>query len=477
MMVLSTRSNHTTDIETALLRGLADDGGLYVFESLPTFFNVSLKTDNYKTIAYKLLDQLLPFEETELIKLINQAYAQFPNEIIPMTHHDNHSYLELFHGPTLSFKDMALQILPRLIEHVKSRQGITKQTLVLTATSGDTGSAALAGYDAFKEAKVIVLYPKQGVSPFQEQQMNDYQDDNHHIYGIDGHFDDCQRIVKEAFSKIDRNEVLVTSANSINIGRIMAQIIYYFASYNTMVDAHNLDYGQPINVVVPSGNFGNVLSCYYAKQMGLPIHKMIIASNQNNVLTSFFKTGVYRVEDTIKKSYSPSMDISIPSNLERYLFDLLDRKPKRINELMENLKKTNKIEVPEVLEQEDFYANYASEEDTLNTISNVFKNNRKIIDPHTAVARTVYEKYINETNDNTPTMIVSTASPYKFSKAVSTALNLPNEKDLMTQIEQIGQLDKSPLNKTIVKLFDSSVKEQQLSKDDALETVLKKLEI
>ncbi|MEC9485411.1 MAG: threonine synthase [Candidatus Izemoplasma sp.] len=475
-MVLSTRSNHIVDIETALLNGLAEDGGLYVIDELPAFFDHSLKMDNYKTIAFKLLHTLLPFEEADLIQLINDAYKHFPKEIIKLSHHDRYSFLELYHGPTFSFKDMALQLLPQLIEHVKTRQGIKRQTLVLTATSGDTGSAALAGYDSFKNAKVIVLYPKQGVSPFQEHQMNSYQDDNHHIYGIDGNFDDCQSVIKDAFQNVNRNEVLVTSANSINIGRLIAQIIYYFASYNKFMNAHNLTYGQPINVVVPSGNFGNVLSCYYAKQMGLPIHKMIIASNQNNVLTEFFKTGIYKVDSEIKQSYSPSMDISIPSNLERYIFALLDRDHQALNNLMKTLKKTHKIEVKEVLEQTDFYANYASEEDTLETIKNVFHKERKVIDPHTAVAKKVYDKYCQETQDDTRTMIVSTASPYKFSKAVSEALSLPKSHDLLTQIKQIGQLDQLSIDPRIISLFDTTVIEKELSKKGALDQVLKTLD-
>ncbi|MCF7925016.1 MAG: threonine synthase [Candidatus Izimaplasma sp.] len=475
-MILSTRSNQETDIETALLNGLADDGGLYVFDQLPHIFSNNLKDLDYKQMANHILGELLPFQKEDIKKIITQAYQSFPNDVIAFSHHNQFSFLELYHGPTFSFKDIALQLLPRLIEHTKKQQHITKQTLILTATSGDTGSAALAGYEPFKDALVIVLYPKEGVSAFQARQMNSYQDDQHHIYGIDGNFDDCQNIIKDVFAKIDRSNVLVTSANSINIGRILSQIVYYFASYKHLIKGHKLDYGQSINVVVPSGNFGNVLSLYYAKQMGLPIHKMIIASNQNNVLTTFFNTGVYAVKDTIKNSMSPSMDISIPSNLERYLFDLLEHDHNKLNSLMETLKRDSKIVVEEVLYQTDFYADYASEKETLETMKETYQHYQKLIDPHTAVAKKVYDKYRITTSDDTPTMIVSTASPFKFIEPVCRILDIPKSATLFEQIKKVGQLELEHLDNRIIDLFKHPIKTHALNKKDALKVVLKTIE-
>lgn len=476
-MIRSTRSHRQVDLETALLEGLADDGGLFVFDQLdPTFFNQVSGIRPYSEWVALFLAHFFPkWDATTIQSISNNAYNAFKPARVLVDDALQYAWLELYHGPTFSFKDMALQGLPHLIETAKKNKKIDKQTLVLTATSGDTGSAALAGYQSLEDAMVIVLYPKDGVSLFQALQMNSMQGKNHIVYGIDGHFDDAQDIVKEAFKHVDRSKIHVTSANSINIGRLLLQMVYYFYSYMSLVQKQRIKLNESINVVVPSGNFGNVLSAYYAKQLGLPIHKCIVSSNQNNVLTQFFNTGKYTV-DGIKNSVSPSMDISIPSNLERYLYELLNKDEQALKEIMTTLKETSTIHCEKVLEQRDFYANYATEDETLNTIKMVYKEHKKLIDPHTAVAKTVYDKYQKDTNDNRYSLIVSTASPYKFTTAVLDALDQPNSPHLQEMIELLSELDHTVLDDRIMALLSSSSVSKTCLKEEALKKVVDMIE-
>jgi threonine synthase len=476
-MIRSTRSHRQVDLETALLEGLADDGGLFVFDQLdPTFFNQVKGIRTYSEWVALFLTHFFPkWDESTIESISHTAYNAFKPARVLVDDAEHFAWLELYHGPTFSFKDMALQGLPHLIETAKKNKNIDKKTLVLTATSGDTGSAALAGYQSFKDAMVIVLYPKDGVSLFQALQMNSMQGKNHIVYGIDGHFDDAQDIVKEAFKHVDRSKIHVTSANSINIGRLLLQMVYYFYSYMNLVQKQHIKLNESINVVVPSGNFGNVLSAYYAKQLGLPIHKCIVSSNQNNILTQFFSTGTYTVE-AIKNSVSPSMDISIPSNLERYLYELSNKDAKTIKEAMATLKETGTIHCQKVLEQRDFYANYATEDETLETIKAVYKEHKKLIDPHTAVAKTVYDKYQKDTNDEHYTVIVSTASPYKFTTAVLDALDQPTSPHLQEMIESLSELDHTVLDGRIMTLLSSSSVAKTCLKDEALKKVVDMIE-
>ena len=357
-------------------------------------------------------------------------------------------YLELFHGATIAFKDMALSILPYLMTTSAKKNHVKNEIVILTATSGDTGKAALAGFADVPGTKIIVFYPKHGVSPIQEKQMVTQRGDNTYVIGIEGNFDDAQTGVKKMFSDAalaqEMNEAgyQFSSANSINIGRLVPQVVYYVYSYAALLARGEISEGEQINVVVPTGNFGNILAASYAKEMGIPIAKLICASNENKVLFDFFTTGCYdRNRDFILTS-SPSMDILISSNLERLIYQTAGRDAEKNREFMKELNTDGVYTITEEMKEQmkDFYGNYATEEETAQTIKEVYDKTGYIIDTHTAVAAAVYKKYEKETDDKTKTVIASTASPYKFTRSVMNAID--PSYDSKTDFELIDELEK-----------------------------------
>lgn len=420
----------------AIIQGIARDGGLFVPESLPKleYSLEEIKGMNYQELAYHIMKHFLTdFEEHELRECINKAYdKKFDTSIIaPLVHKDEVYFLELFHGPTLAFKDMALSILPHLLKTAAKKLNIQKEIVILTATSGDTGKAALEGFADVEGTKIIVFFPEDGVSEIQKRQMTTQTGNNTHVIGIKGNFDDAQNGVKEIFGDTEFNKNLseknymLSSANSINIGRLVPQVVYYFYAYFQMVKANEITLGEIANVVVPTGNFGNILAAYYAKQMGLPIGKLICASNDNKVLYDFFNTGKYNKDREFILTISPSMDILISSNLERLLYQIADGNTNKTKELMDGLKSAGHYEITSEMKEKlsDFYGGFASQDETCSWIKELFESTGYLIDTHTAVAYAVYKNYVNETKDNTKAIIASTASPYKFTNSVMTAVD------------------------------------------------------
>ena len=445
----------------AILKGLAPDGGLYMPQQIPALDWKQLLKGSSQEISCAILSALLPayevmklmlddFTEEELKACIDKAYDEkFDTDVIaPLVKADGAYYLELFHGATIAFKDMALSILPHLLITSAKKNDVHNEIVILTATSGDTGKAALAGFADVKGTRIIVFYPKNGVSPIQEKQMVTQKGDNTYVIGIKGNFDDAQTGVKKIFGDKELEKEMAeagfqfSSANSINIGRLVPQIVYYVYAYTRLLADGEIKAGDKINAVVPTGNFGNILAAFYAKNMGLPINKLICASNENKVLYDFFTTGEYDRNREFVLTTSPSMDILISSNLERLIYRIAGNSAKKNSELMESLKNTGKYEItPEMKAQlSDFYGNYATEAEDAATIKKLYEDTGYVIDTHTAVAATVYEKYKKETGDDTVTVIASTASPYKFTRSVMDAID--SKYDSMTDFELVDELSK-----------------------------------
>ena len=435
----------------AILKGLADDGGLFVPESIPALDKSleELSKMSYGEVAYEVMKLFFTdFTEEELKKCIANAYdSKFDTaEIAPLVKADGAYFLELFHGATIAFKDMALSILPHLMTTSARKNDIKNDIVILTATSGDTGKAALAGVEG---TKIIVFYPKDGVSPIQEKQMVTQKGDNTYVVAIRGNFDDAQTGVKNIFGnkelakELDAAGYQFSSANSINIGRLVPQIVYYIYSYVKLLANEELAEGEKINVVVPTGNFGNILAAFYAKNMGLPIAKLVCASNENKVLYDFFSTGVYDRNREFKLTSSPSMDILISSNLERLIYRIAGGSAKENSTLMAQLKEKGRYEITAAMKSElkDFYGNYASEKETADTIKSIYEDTGYVIDTHTAVAAAVYKKYTDETGDKTKTVIASTASPFKFTRSVMDAID-KEKYDSMTDFELVDELSR-----------------------------------
>ncbi len=435
----------------AILKGLANDGGLFVPESLPkldvTF--EQLKDMSYQQVAYEVMKLFFSdFTKEELMSCINRAYDEkFDTDIIaPLVHADDAYFLELFHGSTIAFKDMALSILPHLMITSAKKQQAKNEIVILTATSGDTGKAALAGFAGVEGAKIIVFYPKDGVSQIQEKQMITQKGENTHVVGIRGNFDDAQTGVKELFSSKELNQLLdesgfqFSSANSINIGRLVPQIVYYVYAYTQLLNESKIDQGKTMNVVVPTGNFGNILAAYYAKQIGVPIHKLICASNENKVLFDFFESGTYDRNRDFILTTSPSMDILVSSNLERLLYHIAGNDTAKCAELMNHLRTNGMYSITEDMKAElaDFIGDYATEKETAKRIKDLYQDTGYVIDTHTAVASAVYEKYKTLSQDTTTTVVVSTASPFKFTGSVMEALG--EDSDLTDDFEKVDRL-------------------------------------
>ena len=438
----------------AILKGLAGEGGLFVPTEIPKL-DVSmddLAKMSYQETAYEVMKLFLTdFTEEELKHCINSAYDEkFDTaEIAPLVHADGAYYLELFHGSTIAFKDMALSILPHLLITSARKNQIKNEIVILTATSGDTGKAALAGFADVKGTKIIVFYPKNGVSPIQEKQMVTQKGENTFVVGINGNFDQAQTGVKKMFSDKELAKVMdaagyqFSSANSINIGRLVPQIVYYVYAYAKMYANGEITKDEKINVVVPTGNFGNILAAFYAKNMGVPIAKLICASNDNKVLYDFFSTGTYDKNRAFILTTSPSMDILISSNLERLIYRIAGNDAAKNAEFMRELTTDGKYEItPEMKAQlSDFYGNYSSEAETAEVIKKLYEDTGYVIDTHTAVAAGVYGKYKAETGDTeTKTVIASTASPFKFTRSVMDAID--HKYDSMTDFELVDELSK-----------------------------------
>lgn len=433
----STRSSDkAVTASQAILKGLADDGGLFVPTSIPKLDTPleDIAKMNYQETAYEVMKQFLTdFTEDELKNCINRAYdAKFDTkEIAPLVEKDGVYYLELFHGATIAFKDMALSILPHLLTTSAKKNAITNQIVILTATSGDTGKAALAGFADVEGTSIIVFYPKNGVSAIQERQMVTQKGNNTSVVGITGNFDDAQSGVKAMFNNKELAKVMdskgyqFSSANSINIGRLVPQVVYYVYAYTRLLASGDIKAGEPVNFVVPTGNFGNILAAFYAKNMGIPVGKLICASNDNKVLYDFFETGVYDKNREFILTTSPSMDILISSNLERLIYKIAGEDAKATADMMEALASTGKYSITDEMkaQMKDFVGGWASEEKTAAEIKRVYEATGYVMDTHTAVASAVYHAYKTNSNDATKTVIASTASPYKFATSVMTAID------------------------------------------------------
>ena len=433
----STRGKgETVTASMAILKGLSEDGGLFVPTEIPKLDVPveKLAQMTYQETAYEVMSRFLTdFTEDELKNCIANAYDEKfdTKEIAPLHEADGEYFLELFHGATIAFKDMALSILPHLMTTAARKNQVSNDIVILTATSGDTGKAALAGFADVPGTKIIVFYPKHGVSPIQEKQMVTQKGDNTYVVGITGNFDDAQTAVKKMFNDRELSAELneagfqFSSANSINIGRLVPQIVYYVYAYSRLVGNGTVKAGEKINVVVPTGNFGNILAAYYAKQMGLPINKLICASNENKVLFDFFRTGTYDRKRDFILTTSPSMDILISSNLERLIYRISGDDDQKTKDMMEALKSAGKYTITEDMKERlaDFAAGYATDEECAENIKKVYDKTGYVMDTHTSVASYVCGCYQKNSGDDKKCVIASTASPYKFVKSVMSAID------------------------------------------------------
>lgn len=433
----STRGKEeTVTASMAILKGLSEDGGLFVPTEIPKLDVPmdELAKMSYQETAYEVMKCFLTdFTEEELKNCINNAYDEKfdTKEIAPLHEADEAYFLELYHGATIAFKDMALSILPHLMTTAAKKNQVKNEIVILTATSGDTGKAAMAGFADVPGTKIIVFYPKHGVSPIQEKQMVTQKGNNTYVVGITGNFDDAQTAVKKMFNdkeleaELDAAGYQFSSANSINIGRLVPQIVYYVYAYASLVRQGKIKDGQEINVVVPTGNFGNILAAYYAKQMGLPVHKLICASNDNKVLYDFFRTGTYDRKRDFILTTSPSMDILISSNLERLIYRISGDDDQKTKDMMEALKSAGKYTITEDMKERlaDFAAGYATEEECAENIKKVYDKTGYVMDTHTSVASYVCGCYQKNSGDDKKCVIASTASPYKFVKSVMSAID------------------------------------------------------
>jgi len=476
MKYISTRNKAVSvDAAQAILQGISRESGLFVPEQFPQLTTEQLEGlcgKSYVDRAIEILSlYLTDFTQEELRRCVEGAYApkKFEGDAIaPISILSPDVYLlELWHGPTCAFKDMALQLLPYLMSESNRKAGDGRTIVILVATSGDTGKAALEGFQNVPGTKILVFYPQKGVSRVQQLQMSTQEGSNVGVAAVEGNFDDCQSQVKEIFTdpaileKLAQNNLSFSSANSINWGRLVPQIVYYISAYCDLVADEEIALGDPMNVCVPTGNFGNILAAYYAKQMGLPIGRLICASNQNNVLTDFIRTGVYDRNRPFHITTSPSMDILISSNLERLVFELTGRDDREVAEQMTKLKTQGRYEIsPEQLSgiQRDFYSGFCTEEQVAKVIADTFERYSYLCDPHTAVALGVYQQYRDETGDSTKTLIASTASPFKFSPSVLSALGKSAEGDEFALLQELGEISGLSVPKQLSELQNKPVR-------------------
>ena len=485
----STRgTGETLKASEAILKGLADDGGLFVPTEIPkleaTIDELSKMT--YQQVAYEVMKLFFTdFTEEELKNCITKAYdSKFDTEeIAPLAEVDGAYYLELFHGKTIAFKDMALSILPHLLTTSAKKNNVKNEIVILTATSGDTGKAAMAGFADVEGTRIIVFYPHGGVSKVQEKQMVTQKGNNTYVVAIEGNFDQAQSGVKAIFGnkelakEMDEKGFQFSSANSINIGRLVPQVAYYVYAYAKLYAEGKLAKDQKMNVVVPTGNFGNILATYYAKNMGLPIAKLICASNENKVLFDFFKTGEYDKNRDFILTSSPSMDILISSNLERLIYKIAGNSSEKNSELMNDLATKGKYTITDEMKAEldDFYGNYATEEETAKVIKDTYEKTGYVMDTHTAVAASTYKKYVAETNDDAVTVIASTASPFKFARSVMDAINPEYDKlDDFELIDELSKIANVKIPNAIEEIRNAEVRHNNLVEVDGMEAIVKK---
>lgn len=501
MKYISTRSRiEPINSADAILQGLSTDGGLFVPEEIPHVSLNEIKklipmkySQRAATILQKFLTDYTDFELNECAELAYDLFdspSKVPLAILLNTKGKKKISMgvaELWHGPTSAFKDMALQILPRLMSLALKKVGETKDILILVATSGDTGKAALAGFADVPQTKIMVFYPDGGVSKIQRLQMVTQTGSNVNVTAVRGNFDDTQTGVKKIFSDEKIREQLanlnikLSSANSINWGRLAPQIVYYFSSYVEMIKTNQIKLGDKLNVVVPTGNFGNILAAYYAKKMGLPIKNLICASNKNHVLTDFFHTGIYNRNRDFYKTITPSMDILISSNLERLLYHETGGDIDRVKSFMESLNKTGEYKIDDELKKnldKIFYADFATEEETAETIKSIYEDFKYLVDTHTAVALSVAEKYRQNTNDTSPMIIASTASPFKFTTAVLNALGKSAENlDDFAQLDELSLLTQKRIPKNLDSIKTAKILHENIcDKEEMTEKVLKFVE-
>lgn len=484
----STRSDSApVTASRAILMGLAEDGGLFVpteFPSLDTGL-AELAAMDYRGVAYEVMKLMLTdFTEEELKRCIANAYGSNfdTEEIVPLRSADGAWYLELFHGPTIAFKDMALQILPHLMITSAKKNHEDKEIVILTATSGDTGKAAMAGFADVSGTRIMVFYPKDGVSSIQEKQMVTQKGDNTCVVGIRGNFDDAQSSVKEIFgdealrAEMADRGFAFSSANSINIGRLVPQIVYYVYAYSRLLKNGNIAEGDKVNFVVPTGNFGNILAAYYAAQMGLPVNRLVCASNSNKVLYDFFTTGTYDKNREFILTSSPSMDILISSNLERLIYHISGCDSKKTAELMGNLRGKGVYEITEEMKAGLglFCGGYATEEETADAIRRLYDSEKYVIDPHTAVAAYVYDRFRKETGDTAPTVIASTASPFKFENSVMQALGEPSDLPDLELADRLSEKAAVPVPEAVNVLRTAPVRHNIVCDRDGMKAEVRK---
>ena len=446
------------DLSGAVIQGIAPDKGLYV----PVEFS-KLEKDwadyaamDYKTLAAEVLRPYAgEFTEAELKACIDGAYTdKFEAEdVVPLVHAGGADFLELYHGPTAAFKDMALALMPYFMTTAMAKKQEDKTVCILVSTSGDTGMAALKGFEDVPGTCIIVFFPDHAVSPVQEQQMRTATGSNTYVTSIFGNFDDAQTTQKAILNDRPFGEEIgalgyrFSAANSMNVGRLLPQVAYYVWAYAQMVKNGRVKTGEPINICVPSGNFGNILSAYYAMQMGVPVNKLICASNKNKVLTDFFNTGLYDARREFYVTNSPSMDIIISSNLERLLYHLGGCDDAAVRAMMDSLTENQCYEATDTVKAglSGFAAGYATEEEILAAIGDIYASDHYLMDTHTAVAYKVWREYAQKTGDDTPAVIASTASPYKFAAAVSGAIGLPKADDEFAAIEALSKASGVPV--------------------------------
>lgn len=484
----STRGGETgVTASQAVLKGLADDGGLYVPERIPTLDVTmdELAGMTYQEMAYAVMKQFLTdYTEEELKYCISHAYDEKfdTEEITPLAKADGMYFLELFHGKTIAFKDMALSILPYLMTTAAKKNHAKNEIVILTATSGDTGKAAMAGFADVPGTRIIVFYPKNGVSRVQELQMLTQKGVNTSVVGIEGNFDDAQTGVKKIFGdkefakELDAMGFQLSSANSINIGRLVPQVVYYVYAYAKLLANGEIEKDEKVNVVVPTGNFGNILAAYFAKQMGVPFGKLICASNDNKVLYDFFQTGTYDKNREFILTTSPSMDILVSSNLERLLYLSCGRDAAKTKAMMEQLSTNGKYEITADMKEfmKDFCAGYADMEENAKEIRKVFDDTGYLIDTHTGVAAAVYEQYKAKTGDTTKTVIASTASPYKFSRSVMEAvLGKKEDADEFALIDEMERISGVKIPQAIEEIRDAKILHNRQCKPEEMEETVK----
>ena len=465
---------------SAVIKGISEDKGLFVPESIPAlpFKPGDMVGKPYKEVAKAVIGAFFDdYTADEIQACVDGAYdSKFEAEdVVPVVHAGGAYFLELYHGRTAAFKDMALSILPYLMTTAVRKEHEEKKIVILTATSGDTGKAALEGFADVPGTEIVVFYPSTGVSEVQKRQMTTQTGDNTHVFGINGNFDDAQTGVKQIFDddafneKVNEAGCRLSSANSINIGRLVPQVAYYVYGYIKLIEKGVIKDGDPVNVVVPTGNFGNILASYYASLMGIPVKQFICASNKNKVLTDFINTGVYSTDRQFYLTNSPSMDILISSNLERLLYHL-SGDPAEVKDLMEQLSTKGVYEVSDKIRKgmDKLSGGFADEQETLDAIAKIYDEDNYLIDTHTAVAWKVYNDYREKTGDETPALIASTASAYKFAADVAKALGMPEEENGFAYVKALEKKTGVPVPSGLKDLDKKAVRHSGVIEKDAL---------